>query len=205
MSSSTAAKTFRNDSRATSMPRSFWSFWNVFITSSFPFVAAEEGWQRARRFVDEYGEARPFLEPLSCAREEVWRSRASGGVGDEGGDRTKEGRGFPLSRVWRRDRDRTDSEAEPPLLAIPSALWHEGQVELWRSIKMAWAGTQCSIIKRLKEAATFSKATNQDSTPSIWEETKAWSAQISWTLFLTNSISGVNLTSSEGWGRLSSA
>ena len=26
-------------------------------------------------------------------------------MGDEGGDRTKEGRGFPLSRVWQRDRD----------------------------------------------------------------------------------------------------
>ena len=101
--------------------------------------------------------------------------------------------------------DRTDSETEPPLLAIASALWQEGQVELWRSIRMAWAGTQCSMIKWLKEAATFSKATNRDSTPSIWEETKAWSDQISWTLFLTNSISGVDPTSSEGWGRLSSA
>ena len=30
-----------------------------------------------------------------------------GGVGDEGGDRTNDGRGFPLSRVWRRDRDRS--------------------------------------------------------------------------------------------------
>ena len=32
---------------------------------------------------------------------------AGGGVGDEGGDRTKEGRGLPRSRVWRRDRDRS--------------------------------------------------------------------------------------------------
>ena len=101
--------------------------------------------------------------------------------------------------------DRTDSEAEPPLSAIASALWQEGQVELWRSIRMAWAGTQCSMIKWLKEEATFSKETNQDSTLSIWEETKAWSDRISWTLFLTNSISGVDPTSSEGWGRLSSA
>ena len=31
----------------------------------------------------------------------------SGGVGDEGGDRTNEGRGFPLLRVWRRDRDQS--------------------------------------------------------------------------------------------------
>ena len=107
MSSSTAAKTFRNDSRATSMPRSFWSFWNVFITSNFPFVAAKEGRQRARHFVDVYGEARSFLEPLSCARKEVWRRRAGWGVRDEGGNRTKEGRGLPLLRVWRRNRDRS--------------------------------------------------------------------------------------------------
>ena len=99
----------------------------------------------------------------------------------------------------------TNSEAEPPLLAIPSTLWQEGQVELWRPVRMAWAGTQCSMIKWLKEEATFSKATNHDSTPSIWEETKAWSAQISWTLFLTNSISGVDPTSNEGWEWLSSA
>ena len=105
MSSSTAANTFRNDSRATSIPRSFWSFWNVFIASNFPFVTAEEGRQRARHFVDVYREAQSFLEPLSCTRKEERRSRASGGVGDEGGDRTNEGRGFPLSRVWRRDRE----------------------------------------------------------------------------------------------------
>ena len=102
-------------------------------------------------------------------------------------------------------QDWTDLEAKFPLSATPSALWHEGQVELWRSMRMAWAGTQCSIIKWLKEAVTFSKATNRDSTPSIWEETKAWSAQISWTRFLTNSISGVDPTSSNGWGWLSSA
>ena len=107
MSSSTTANTFRNDSRATSIPRSFWSFWNVFIASNFPFVAAEEGRQWARRFVDVYGEAQSFLEPLSCAHKEERQSRAGGGVGDEGGDRTKEGSGFPLSRVWRRDRDRS--------------------------------------------------------------------------------------------------
>src|ERR1700743_707482 len=77
------------------------------MASSFPFIAAEEGRQQARRFVDVYGEARSFLEPRSCARKEVRRSRASGGVGDEGGDRTNEGSGFPLSRVWRRDRDRS--------------------------------------------------------------------------------------------------
>src|ERR1700743_554051 len=77
------------------------------MASSFPLVAAEEGRQRARRFVDVYGEARSFLEPRSCARKEVRRSRAGGGVRDEGGDRTNEGRGFPLSRVWRRDRDRS--------------------------------------------------------------------------------------------------
>ena len=112
------------------------------------------------------------------------------------------GGGIGTGAAW---PDRTDSEAEPPLSAIPSALWHEGQVELWRSMRMAWVGTQCSMIKWLKEAATFSKATNRLSTPSIWEETKAWSAQISWTLFLTNSISGVDPTSSEGWGRFSSA
>ena len=44
---------------------------------------------------------------LSCARKEEWRSRAGGGVGDEGGDRTNDGRGLPLSRVWRKDRDRS--------------------------------------------------------------------------------------------------
>ena len=102
-------------------------------------------------------------------------------------------------------QDWMDSEAKPPLSAIAFTLWHEGQVELWRSIRMAWAGTQCSMIKWLKEEATFSKETNRDSTPSIWEETKAWSDQISCTLFLTNSISGVDPTSSKGWGRLSSA
>src|ERR1700743_3384568 len=75
------------------------------MASRFPFVAAEEGRQRARRFVDVYGEARSFLEPRSCARKEGRQSRAGGGVGDEGGDRTNEGRGFPLSRVWQRDRD----------------------------------------------------------------------------------------------------
>ena len=101
--------------------------------------------------------------------------------------------------------DRTDSETEPPLSATASALWHEGQVKLWRSMRIAWAGTQCSMIKWLKEAATFSKATNRDSTPSIWEETKAWLPQISWTLFFTNSISGVDPMSSDGWGQLSSA
>ena len=47
------------------------------------------------------------MEPLSGTRKEVRRIRAGGGVGDEGGDRTKEGRGFPLSRVWRRDRDQS--------------------------------------------------------------------------------------------------
>src|ERR1700743_1699544 len=77
------------------------------MASSFPFVAAEEGRQRARRFVDVYGEAQSFLEPRSFARKEVRRSQTGGGVGDEGGDRTNEGRGFPLSRVWRRDRDRS--------------------------------------------------------------------------------------------------
>src|SRR6202000_1480596 len=77
------------------------------MASSFPLVAAEEGRQRARRFVDVYREARSFLEPRSCARKEVRRSQAGGGVGDEGGDKTNEGRGFPLSRVWRRDRDRS--------------------------------------------------------------------------------------------------
>src|ERR1700743_2095018 len=77
------------------------------MASSFPFVAAEEGRQQARCFVDVYGEARSFLEPRSCAHKEVRRSRAGGGVGDEGGDRTNEGRGFPLSRVWRRDRERS--------------------------------------------------------------------------------------------------
>src|ERR1700743_2599491 len=77
------------------------------MASSFPFVPTKEGRQRARRFVDVYGEARSFLEPRSCARKEEWRSRAGGGIGDEGGDRTNEGRGFPLSRVWRRDRDRS--------------------------------------------------------------------------------------------------
>ena len=45
-----------------------------------------------------------------------------GRVGDEGGDRTKEGRGFPLSRVWWRDRDQMGSETKPPLSAIASAL-----------------------------------------------------------------------------------
>src|ERR1700743_3712485 len=77
------------------------------MASSFPFVAAEERSNQARRFVDVYGEARSFLEPRSCARKEERRSRAGGGVGDEGGDRTKQGRGFPWSRVWRRDRERS--------------------------------------------------------------------------------------------------
>src|ERR1700743_1451509 len=77
------------------------------MASSFPLVAAEEGRQRARRFVDVYREARSFWEPRSCARKEERQSRAGGRVGDEGGDRTNEGRGFPLSRVWRRDRDRS--------------------------------------------------------------------------------------------------
>src|SRR6202000_98935 len=77
------------------------------MASNSPFVAAEEGRQRARRFIDVYGEARSFLEPQSCARKELRWSRAGGGVRDEGGDRTNEGRGFPLSRVWRRDRDRS--------------------------------------------------------------------------------------------------
>ena len=101
--------------------------------------------------------------------------------------------------------DWMDSEAKPPLLAIPSALWQLGQMALWRSIRLACAGIQCSIIKWLNDAATFSKVTNWDSTPSIWLETKAWSSQISCTLFFTNSISGVEPTSRVGWGRLNSA
>ena len=137
----------------------------------------------------EPAEESEMREGTGLRREEVSPCREFGG-------------GIGTGAAW---PDRTDSEAKPPLLAIASALWHEGQVELWRSIRMAWAGTQCSMIKWLKELATFSKATNRDLTPSIWDETKAWSVQISWTLFFTNSISGVDPTSSEGWGRLSSA
>ena len=53
------------------------------------------------------GEAWSFLEPLPYSCKEVWQSSARGGVGDEGGDRTKEGRGFPLLRVWWRDRNQS--------------------------------------------------------------------------------------------------
>ena len=34
-----------------------------------------------------------FLESLPCSHKEEWRSQARGGIGDEGGDRTKEGSG----------------------------------------------------------------------------------------------------------------
>ena len=45
------------------------------------------------------------MESPPCAFKEEQRSRAGGRVGDEGGDRTNEGRGLPLSRVWWRDRE----------------------------------------------------------------------------------------------------
>ena len=40
-----------------------------------------------------------------------------------------------------------DLEDKQPLLAIASAFWQEGQVVLWRSTRMAWAGIQCSIME----------------------------------------------------------
>ena len=105
-----------------------------------------------------------------------------------------------------------DSEDEWPLLANVSAFWQEGQVALWRLTRMAWAGIQCSIMKWLKLEATCSKVTNQALIPSIveetlssWEDTKAWSPQISLTWFLTNSISGVDPTSRVRWEWFNSA
>ena len=56
-------------------------------------------------FINEYGLAWCFLEPLSCTHKEEQWSQARGGVRDEGRDRTNEVRGLPLLRVWQRDRD----------------------------------------------------------------------------------------------------
>ena len=100
--------------------------------------------------------------------EEELKMREGTGLRRGGASPCREfGGGTGIGVAW---PDQMDLEAKPPLSANPSALWHKGQVELCKSIRMAWVGTQCSIIKWLKEAATFSKATNLDSTPSICKE-----------------------------------
>ena len=78
------------------MSRMSWHTWVIFEVSV---------WIHDSCFVNVYRAAQHFLESLSCSCKEVQQSWTRGGVGDEGGDRTKEGRGLPWLRVWGRDRD----------------------------------------------------------------------------------------------------
>ena len=213
-----AVRTFWNASKATPMPRSFWSLWNVFITSNFPFVAAEEGQHWAQHFL-MYMESLADVWSLSLALikkngrfklEEELEMREGTGLRRGGASPDWEtGRGIGIGVVL---PDHLELVAKCSLLATALALWQDGQVALWRSTRMAWTGIQCSIIKWLKLEATCSKATSWmfissilEEMPLNWEETKTWSPHISLIWLLTNSISGVDPTSRVGWGQFNSA